>query len=173
MCSRHYRLWRYHGTPTPKVLTPEDRFWSHVDKSGDCWLWTLGCNPEGYADLKIDGKTWRGHRYAYELLVGPIPERLHLDHICHDPDTCKLSRTCPHRRCVNPAHLRPSTAKANVLRGNTLPAANVVKTHCPQGHPYDGANLYHSATTNRRHCRTCARDRARRRRALQRHQAAP
>jgi hypothetical protein len=39
------------------------------------------------------------HRYAYELMVGPIEARL--DH------------RCLNRLCVNPEHLRPATAKQN------------------------------------------------------------
>ncbi len=34
---------------------------------------------------------------------------------------------------------------------------NAIKTHCPQGHPYAGANLYVNPTTGRRFCRTCQR----------------
>jgi hypothetical protein len=45
------------------------------------------------------------HRFAYELLVGPIPEDLELDHLCRV------------RHCVNPAHLEPVTHLENILRG--------------------------------------------------------
>jgi hypothetical protein len=34
--------------------------------------------------------------------------------------------------------------------------ANTNKTHCPQGHPYQGANLYVIPSTGGRVCRTCA-----------------
>lgn len=37
--------------------------------------------------------------------------------------------------------------------------AAAVKTHCPQGHPYDEANTYVRPGTVHRKCRTCARDR--------------
>lgn len=42
------------------------------------------------------------HRYAYELLVGAIPDGMQIDHICHN------------RACVNPGHLRPVTRKQNM-----------------------------------------------------------
>lgn len=32
---------------------------------------------------------------------------------------------------------------------------NVLKTHCPKGHPYSGDNLYKHPNANRRGCRTC------------------
>lgn len=41
------------------------------------------------------------HRFAYEEVVGPIPEGHQLDHTCHN------------RACVNPGHLRPATNKQN------------------------------------------------------------
>lgn len=41
----------------------------------------------------------------------------------------------------------------NTLRGETLAAANLAKTHCPQGHPYDEANT--QWYSGRRYCRGC------------------
>lgn len=38
------------------------------------------------------------------MFVGPIPEGLHLDHLCRV------------RRCVNPAHLEPVTQAENNYR---------------------------------------------------------
>ena len=84
-----------------------------------CWLWT------GYIDTKGYGRAHHPHRYGfpsigahrlvYELLVGPIPPGLHLDHTCHDATVCPGGPTCPHRRCVNPAHLFLGTAKDSPL----------------------------------------------------------
>ena len=84
-------------------------------------------------------------RYAYTLLIGPIPEGLQ---ICH---LCRVSH------CVNPAHLGHLTSAENTHR-NT-------KTHCLQGHPYDEANTYINPSTRRRRCRACLREAARHRRA--------
>jgi len=127
-----------------------DRFWSKVDKSGlvpdarpdlgPCWLWTAS-RSGGYGRFSIgDGKV-QAHRFAYELLVGEIPDGLDLDHLCRV------------RHCVNPTHLEPVTRRVNTLRGLTIPAAHVAKTHCPQGHEYSEANLYREG--NRRRCRVC------------------
>ena len=89
-----------------------DRFWEKVDKSGPtspacdspCWLWLAGKSRQGYGTFglgtRAQGKTV-AHRVSYELAHGPIPHGMHVDHICG------------RRECVNPAHLRLATPKAN------------------------------------------------------------
>jgi hypothetical protein len=58
---------------------------------------------------------------------------------------------------VNPAHLEPVTQEENVRRGNA--DYNHLKTHCPQGHPYDETNtiLKPGRRRPRRCCRACTR----------------
>lgn len=74
-----------------------DEFMSHVEVSGDCWVWTGGrCN--GYGSV---GRRGYAHRVSYEMHVGPIPEHLVVDHSCRN------------RACVNPAHLRLATVGQN------------------------------------------------------------
>jgi len=82
----------------------EPVFWSRVDKNGPggCWLWTGALQRDGYAHFHYR-KTISSHRYAYEKLVGPIPEGMDLLH------------SCDVRHCVNPAHLRPGTHEENML----------------------------------------------------------
>lgn len=75
-----------------------ERFWSKVDQTGDCWLWTGGRFTVGY------GKLWPdlyAHRVSYELHHGPIPDGMLIDHVCHV------------LLCVNPAHLRLADRKGN------------------------------------------------------------
>jgi hypothetical protein len=86
---------------------------------------------------------FRAHRVAYELLVGPIPDGMHLDHLCRTP------------ACVNPAHLEPVTPRVNSLRGVSFSAVNATKETCPAGHPYSADNTYLSPTKRNRLCRTC------------------
>jgi len=86
--------------------TPEGlaRFWSHVDKSGECWIWTAAIvRKYGMFGVLIDGKRVmrKAHRIAFELLKGQIPEGAVIDHICH------------REACVNPDHLRPVSVKQN------------------------------------------------------------
>jgi hypothetical protein len=45
----------------------DERFWSKVDKSGECWLWTAALTSEGYGVFGIyPGVAKRAHRLAYE-----------------------------------------------------------------------------------------------------------
>ena len=109
MCWKHYQQERRAAMAPPKSRDPqarlEARFWSKVDMSGDCWNWlgSHGKYGHGTFSMTVDGvsKTPGAHRVAYELVKGPIPKGLHIDHICHNPP------------CVNPEHLRPVTHKQN------------------------------------------------------------
>lgn len=126
----------------------KERFWSRVDKSGDCWLWTGCLDPNGYGKYsgrKFTGKSSLAHRIAYELVKGAIPEGLTLDHLC------KV------HNCVNPEHLEPVLSGVNVLRGDTIPARNRAKTHCIHGHAFSDANLMWVMERQYRirRCRTC------------------
>lgn len=109
----------------------------------DCWLWTGRIGKRGYVDVwsPIAKKTMRAHRVVYELLVGPIPDGLMLDHLC---------RT---RHCVNPDHLEPVTVRENTLRGFGPTAQHARQTHCKRGHPFDDQNTIH--TKFGRNCREC------------------
>lgn len=156
-CSKHYHRWQRYGDPLETRWdkgNPEANFWRKVDKTATCWLWTGYRDSGGYGHFGV----WNGekqidvpaHRYAYELLVGPIPPGLHIDHV--------VERGCRHRHCVNPAHLEPVTPGENIRRGMTGKTnhANSRKTHCPQGHPYDAENTVVWGDGARR-CRICER----------------
>jgi hypothetical protein len=162
-CSRHYEKMRREskrtGIPLPPLvrrrsrngLTNEDRFHAKVSKDGPipahrpglgaCWIWTGGTGNSGYGAFFLHGKQIGAHRAAYELFVDPIPDGLEPDHLCHPSDgSCLKNTKCPHRLCVNPAHLELVTHRENVRRGTSLFAANMAATHCPQGHEYTPEN---------------------------------
>lgn len=157
---------RWHAgeiTPRPRRTSVHERFWSKVDKLaavpecrpdlGPCWLWTASKSPKGYGRFDLPGRTIGAHRWSYEDVNGSVPVDLELDHLCRV------------RRCVNPDHLEAVTHQINVER---CPDSNARKISCPQGHPYDVVNTYHTKIGGRR-CRACMRDetrlRARARRA--------
>ena len=106
-----------------------------------CWVWMGHIRADGYGWFYKDGRAKLAHRAAYELLVGAVPAALELDHLCRM------------RHCVNPAHLEAVTRLENVRRGEGG-KHNIVKTHCPRGHPYDEANTY-PIPSGGRGCRAC------------------
>lgn len=104
---------------------------------GDCWEWTgrIMPPPNGYGT--IGGKL--AHKVIWELLVGPVPEGLELDHLC---------RT---NHCVKPDHLEPVSHWENMRRGG-----NSIKSHCKRGHLLSGANLRREpSVTARGYARRC------------------
>jgi len=76
-----------------------------VDPETHCWNWARALSEGGYGKHWVDGKTVVAHRWMYEETVGPIPEGLHLDHLCRN------------RPCINPQHLEPVTPTINKRRG--------------------------------------------------------
>ncbi len=123
------------------------RFWSKVPacSPNECWPWKGAPDTGGYARFKYKGRSYLAHRFVYELVVGPIPAGLELDHLCRKP------------LCVNPAHLEAVSHQENCRRGDLGGHAQRAKTHCPYGHPYDEANTYVHPSSGSRHCRICIR----------------
>lgn len=143
---QHFRLGHYHRNLTPAVI----RFWAKVDKSGGplaCWPWLGSLAGYGYGRIWHRGRHVPAHRFAYELLVGPIPEGMEIDHV--------KERGCTRRNCVNPAHLEPVTRRVNTLRGDSFAGQNSRKTHCIHGHEFTPENT--GITKKQRFCRICKR----------------
>lgn len=134
--------------------TLSERFWPKVDRSGGpdaCWPW-IAFTHLGYGRIMScthPPHSLRAHRVAYELLVGPIPDGLVLDHLCRN------------RACVNPAHMEPVTRGENVRRGvGMVWQVAAAKTHCKHGHAFTAENTRRTSRGYRR-CRACRRNETR------------
>lgn len=125
-----------------------DRFWSKVDKTGECWIWTAYRNKGGYGTYR-DGRTMSlAHRVSYRAVRGDVPEGKELDHLCRN------------RSCVRPDHLEPVSRRENIARGESHVSAQMKTTTCGKGHPFDSENSYVDGR-GKRVCRTCVRDKVR------------
>jgi hypothetical protein len=108
-------------TLTPVLLR---RFLAKVEHGptvDDCSTWTGAIQSRGYGSFGFGARghvrTYLAHRLAHHWFVGPIPDGLQIDHVCHNLDlTCAGGRACVHRRCVNPTHLEPVTGGQNIWR---------------------------------------------------------
>lgn len=122
--------------PRPSMA---NKFWAKVKKQEGCWEWCGSRNQQGYGNFRAQ----KAHRVAYELLVGPIPQGMILDHLCRN------------HGCVNPMHLEPVSNRENVLRGVGPTALSARKTHCVNGHEFTDENTYRRKDAPGRKCRIC------------------
>jgi hypothetical protein len=139
------------GVP-PKPLP--DLIWPKVLKTGGCWQWQGQTTRRGYG-VQWDGKEKRlVHRLVYEMLVGPIPEGLHVHHKCEN------------HACVNPEHMRlvdPSVHTSEIHPNNARSNWQRMRgrTHCSKGHELTSENtrikIRHEGSVSRI-CRICQRD---------------
>lgn len=120
----------------------------HKLRIGDgCWESDGGHSAAGYTMFRWGGTQEYGHRVMYELMVGPIPDGMELDHLCRN------------RGCARPDHLEAVTHAENMARG-----AAAMRTHCPHGHAYTPENTYIVQATGGRQCKRCSYERNKARR---------
>jgi len=87
------------------IKTSTRRFWSKVDKTNSCWLWTDHTTASGYGKFYVNKGEVYAHRHSYEIHRGKIPKGLVIDHLCRV------------RNCVNPEHMEVVTQRENIVRG--------------------------------------------------------
>lgn len=125
------------------------RFFSNVEKTEGCWIWTGSKNIRKYGKICFNRKNYYAHRVSLFVHKGPAKkgEGLVL-HNCNNPS------------CVNPDHLRYGTSTDNMR--DKVKAGNhhqINKTHCYKGHPLSGENLIIKKPTKKRGqvrtCKTC------------------
>jgi len=108
---------------------------------GGC-IFTRPTNKHGYGAVYYKGKQRKAHRVAWEKVNGPIPEGMHLDHICHNVaiahGMCLGEAGCIHRSCVSPNHLQVVTPRENQLNGLR---GLTNRTHCKNGHSLTPDNI--------------------------------
>lgn len=92
-----------------------------------CWEWQA-FRHKGYGRFLLGGPT-RAHRVAYEILNGPIPDGMVIDHLCRN------------KGCVNPTHLEAVSQWENMQRHYSL------QTHCIRGHEFTPENNTAPRTT--------------------------
>lgn len=114
---------------------------------GPCHIFSGHKDRRGYGRMWSSTGTSLVHKHVWEQLHGAVPEGLELDH------------QCMVKSCCNPQHLRAVTHKVNSTE-NVVGAnwqLNLLKTHCPQGHPYSPDNIRIRHDKRCRECKICAR----------------
>lgn len=130
----------------------QERILSRIDERDcghetPCWISNRAAQPNGYTKIGIDNRTWLTHRAAYTAWTGAIPDGLVIDHLCNQP------------ACCNPDHLAAVTQRENLMRSESGSAFSARKTHCLNGHPLSGENLYvRPDRPSHRGCRACRSD---------------
>lgn len=108
LCNAHYLRWRRHGDPlggNTMVGAPMAWLKKHSGyKQDDCLEWPFSRAANGYGTIRYDGESAPAHRVMTILVYGNPPyTKAMATHSCGNG----------HKGCVNPKHLRWSTAKQN------------------------------------------------------------
>lgn len=120
-----------------------------IDENG-CWIWTGPLHERKYGSIML--RPYEQHRINRVSLKLFKPDEF--------VPGCDALHKCQSDFCIHPDHLYWGTNSDNMkdaVRDGTHRQTR--KTHCPQGHPYSGSNLFIDKSKRRR-CRTCSRQKS-------------
>lgn len=121
-CAQRNRARRKGVAP---ILPPQVRLVNGLrENKRGCWEWQGSVLASGYGSMSVENVRVVVHRYLWELLSGPIPEGIQIDHLCRN------------RICCNPAHLDPVTQQENLRRSRITAEAHFALRH-GKAHPGD------------------------------------
>jgi hypothetical protein len=94
------------GRPAHRKSPVAERLLSKVriQAGSSCWEWQGYVMKSGYGQAGHNRRPQYVHRLSYAVFVGPIPDGLHIDHLCRN------------RRCIKPTHLEAVTQAENNRR---------------------------------------------------------
>lgn len=119
MCSRCYQKDRHSAGWMPLPVPPlHERLFSRLEITpSGCLLWTGTVDRGGYGKITF---------------VGPVPDGMELDHLCHSRDAvCPGGDGCMHRRCASPDHLEIVSPLVNTRRAFARAATRAARKPQP------------------------------------------
>lgn len=105
--------------PRGPLIPLEERFWTYVYKTWNCWFWIGSANFQGYGKLTVRKTTIPAPRISWEIHFGPIPQGRWVLHSCDTP------------QCVRPDHLFLGDNSANMFD-----AVAKGRKHSPNAEPW-------------------------------------
>lgn len=115
-----------------RISTPQPDGASRNPPPGNCLIWPLARDKDGYGRVTIERETWRVHRLVWHRARGDVPEGLEVQHLCNIP------------ACSNIDHLVLGTPMANRdysrTCGRTATGAKNGKNTHPESRSYGDDN---------------------------------